>query len=75
MLDPNKPKLRIVSGDPAHVESQVNLLAQQEYAAIQWAFGGTEKPWVTVLLLLESELRKAQMMAARLNAPIMTRSQ
>jgi hypothetical protein len=63
-LDPSKPKLRIISGEPAQVEREVNLLFEQDYAPIQWAFGGSEKPWVTVLLLVESELRKALMMAA-----------
>ncbi len=74
-LEPNKPKLRIVSGSPSDVEREVNLLNEQDYSPVQWAFGGTEKPWVTALLLLNSEIRQAQLMAARLAMPAMGRPQ
>jgi hypothetical protein len=61
---PIDQKIRIISGDPTEVEWTVNSLLDN-YAPIMWNIqAGQEGPLVTCILILQSEIRKAQLMAA-----------
>lgn len=61
-------KIRIISGAPAPVEHEVNMLLDH-YAPIVWNISpGPDGAWVTCILVHESELRKAQLLGAALPA-------
>ena len=57
-------KLRIIAGGPDEVEYQVNELLG-DYVPIVWNIQpGTDGPLVTCILIAQSEMRKAQILAA-----------
>jgi hypothetical protein len=57
-------KIRIISGGPDEVEYQVNQLLG-DYVPIVWNIQpGTDGPLVTCILIAQSEMRKAQILAA-----------
>lgn len=52
-------KVRIVSGEVEEVELQLNILAES-YGAIMWNFSVVDnRMWMTVVMIHESEMRKA----------------
>ena len=65
-MDPEiEPSLRILSGSPEMVEHEANLLLKN-YAAIMWNFSVVRDELViTVILVHERELRKAQLAQMR----------
>lgn len=70
-LETKARRVRIVSGDPARVEAEINELLDN-YAPLVWNVqpspGGA---LVTCILVHESEVRKAQLAAARQQAGVM----
>lgn len=64
---PQELKIRILCGPPAAVQADVNQLLEL-YAPTVWNIQpGPDGPLVTCILVLESEIRKAQLMAARMS--------
>jgi len=57
-------RIRLLSGPPAIVEHEVNLLLD-EYAAVTWSFAvAKDEVVVTVLMIHAGEIRKAQLAQA-----------
>ena len=65
-------KIRIVSGGPAKAEAELNQLMGEYLPQVFNVQPGPDGPLVTVILLHESEVRKAQLAQARMQAPLMT---
>jgi len=66
---PDDRTYRIVSGDPASVEAEVNRISE-DYGPIVWNIqSGPDGPLVTCILVSAKEMRKAALMQARMMAP------
>jgi hypothetical protein len=59
------PKVRILSGSPAKVEAEVNLLLGSYVPTVWNIQPGADGPLVSCILVHESEIRKAQLAMAQ----------
>ena len=57
------PKMRIITGTPAKLDAELNLLLEQDYAPLERTWFDLNGEIVGVITLIHmSEIRKAQMM-------------
>jgi hypothetical protein len=57
------PKMRILTGTPAQLDAELNLLLEQDYAPLERTWFNLNDVIVGVITLIHmSEIRKAQMM-------------